>query len=215
LTYDPEIWLESAVREIKNYTTAGITALVPNGTSVYDVVMEFPGPALDDSKNPLQKTLIHFEIDDMRDGPVGLGENIFADNYDPDTGSVKPQYAGTHLINFDVGVWASAKSGGVTARLRAKQLLFDLFGSPKGMMEFHAYTDGGDGRVEVISFQGGRNIADKINDVPVYRTIDGQLVVRVYSRTALSDTAEPAIEEIIQAPELEIIDQGENLIILG
>jgi hypothetical protein len=213
MTYNPEEWLESTVREIKNYVMAGFHAAVINdvqqevGDQMYDVVMEFPGAALDDSPNPLLKTLIHFEIDDARDMAVGIGENAFADNYNSTAHTVNPQYAGMHLINFDVGIWASAESGGLTARLRAKQILYDLLGAPSGQIAFHAYTDGGNGRVEIINYTGGRFITDSINDVPVYRMIDGQLVVRVFSRTKLVPAA--------AAPSIEEIDQNPNLTILG
>jgi hypothetical protein len=211
MVYNPESWLESTTREIKSYALDGFTNAVldenslPAGDEIYDVVMEFPGPMLDDSENPLQKTLIHFEVDDQRDGMVGLGENIYADNYDAIAQTVNPQYAGLHVINFDVGVWASAKSGGVTSRLRAKEILFDLFGSPSGRLNFQSITDGGDGRVEILDYTGGRFIQDAVNDVPVYRMIDGQLVVRVFSRTKLSNVPGPSIEEIDQAPNLTII----------
>jgi hypothetical protein len=214
VAYDPEIWLESTVREIKDYAVAGFTnavldaANMPAGDDVYDIVMEFPGPTLDNSDNPLAKTLVHFEADDIQDMPVGIGENVYADNFidggtDPDT--VNPQYAGKHMINFDVGIWASSLSGGLTSRLRARQILYDLFGSPLGVMTFQNATDSGDGRVEILNYTGGQFIEDRINDVPVYRMINGQLVVRVFSRTKLSDTPEPAIEEILQAPNVTIL----------
>lgn len=184
------------------------------GDQIYDVIMEFPGPLLDNADNPLPKTLIHFEIDDERDMMVGLGENIYADNYDGVAHTVNPQYAGLHQINFDVGIWASDQSGGTTARLRAKQILYDLLGAPSGRINFQATTDGGDGRVEILDYTGGRFIRDTINDVPVFRMIDGQLVVRVYSRTKLSATPGPSIEGIDQAPALTIQDTS-GLIILG
>lgn len=211
MTYDPESWLESAVREIKEYALNGFKAAVldsnsnPAGDEIYDVVMEFPGPLLDNGDIPLTKTIIHFEIDDQQDHPVGLGENEYADNYDAIAHTVNPQYAGMHTINFDVGVWTSAQSGGTTARLRAKEILYDLFGSTKGQIAFHAATDGGNGRVEILNYTGGRFILDSINDHPVYRMINGLLVVRVFSRTKLDTTSGPAIEEIDQAPNITIL----------
>lgn len=209
MSYDPEIWLESLVREIKAYADS-------NFNDTYQVVMEFPGPMLDRSELPLSKTVIHFEIDDILDSLIGLGDNKFADNYDSTAHTVNPQYARQHRVNFDVGVWASAKSGGVTSRLRAKQTLEEMFGAVNGQLNLRAASDGGDGYIEVISYTGGRMIMDTINDSPVYRMIDTALVVRVFSRTKLATTAGPAIEEIIQDPNLEIInDSSGNLIILG
>ena len=209
MSYDPEIWLESLIREIKAYAES-------NFNDTYQVVMEFPGPMLDRSELPLSKTVIHFEIDDVVDSLIGMGDNKFADNYDDTTGTVNPQYARRHNINFDVGVWASAKSGGVTSRLRAKQTLEEMFGAVNGQLNLRAASDGGDGYIEVISYTGGRMIMDTINDSPVYRMIDTALVVRVFSRTKLAVTAGPAIEEIIQDPNLEIIGPPTgDLIILG
>jgi len=222
MTYDPENWLESAINEIKNYATAGFNAAVLDdqfasaGDEVYNVIMEFPGPAMDRSEIPLTRTVVHFEVDDMTDREVGFGMNQFADNYDSVAHTVNPQYARQHLINFDVGIWASARSGGLTSRIRAKQILENLFGDPSGQVALRTATDGGDGVVEIISYSGGRFIIDHITDSPVYRMIDGALVVRVFSRTKLSDTPGPAIEEIVQDPNLEIIGPPTgDLIILG
>lgn len=223
MTYDPENWLESTFREIKAYTEAGFQLAVldsnnnPAGLDFYEVVMEFPGPALDDLGVPLAKTVIHFEIDDSGDMPLGFESSPMVDNWtdggvNPDT--VNPQWAGMHVINFDVGVWSSAQSGGTTSRMRAKEILYDLFGAPSGKINFHAFTDGGDGRVEILSFTGGRGIRDTIADSPVYRLIDSQLVVRVYSRTKTVATPGPAIETIDQDPNLEVQDNS-GLIILG
>lgn len=198
MTYDPERWLETCVREIKDYALSGFN-------DTYDVVMEFPGPAMDRSDMPLSKTVVHFEIDDMLERELGLGLNVFADNYDEATKTSNPQYARMHVLNFDVGIWASAKSGGITSRMRAKQVLEELFGSTPGQLKLREISDGGDGCVEIISFTGGRFIVDTINDVPIYRMIDGTLTVRVYSRTKLSDTPGPTIEEIDQAPNLTIL----------
>ena len=209
MSYDPELWLESLVREIKAYAES-------NFNDTYQVVMEFPGPMLDRSELPLSKTVIHFEIDDILDSLIGIGDNAFADNYDSTAHTVNPQYARQHRVNFDVGVWASAKSGGVTSRLRAKQTLEEMFGAVNGQLALRNFTDGGDGVVETISYTGGRMIMDTINDSPVYRMIDTALVVRVFSRTKLAVTAGPAIEEIIQDPNLEIIGPPTgDLIILG
>ena len=209
MSYDPELWLESLVREIKAYAES-------NFNDTYQVVMEFPGPMLDRSELPLSKTVIHFEIDDILDSLIGIGDNAFADNYDSTAHTVNPQYARQHRVNFDVGVWASAKSGGVTSRLRAKQTLEEMFGAVNGQLNLRAASDGGDGYIEVISYTGGRMIMDTINDSPVYRMIDTALVVRVFSLTKLAVTAGPAIEEIIQDPNLEIIGPPTgDLIILG
>lgn len=211
MTYNPEAWLESTVRELKDYVSQGVNSAVldnnsnPSGLEIYDVVMEFPGPALDNGDIPLKKTVIHFEIDDVMSQHVGMGDNIFADNYDVATQSVNPQIARRHQVNFDVGVWASALSGGLTARLRARQILDDLLGAANGQIAFRDFATGDDGYVEILNYTGGRFILDTINDVPVYRMIDGQLEVRVFSRTKLATATGPAIEEIDQVPNLTIL----------
>lgn len=221
MTYNPEIWLESAIHELESYVTDGFNKSVldnggnPVGDSVYEIVMEFPGAALDESDNPLQRTLIHFEVDDPGDRILGLGENNFADNYHSGTNTVNPQYAGLHLINFDVGIWSSAKAGGTTARIRARQILYDLLGSPKGKMAIQDFTDGGDGRLEIIDYAGGQFSRDTINDIPIFRMINSSLTVRVFSRTKVADLPDPAIEGIDQAPQLSITDSDGGIVILG
>ena len=200
MSYDPEHWLESATRELKSYVEANIN------TGIYSVVMEFPGSIVDADKLPMKKTIIHFEIDNIESSPVGFGDNVFNDNYDPATELVTPQAAEEHMINFDVGIWASDKSGGATSRLRARQLLRSLFGI-EGIAKMRAATDGGDGGLEIISYSGGEFAIDtSANDVRLYRMINSMLVIRVYSRT-LGTTVTPVqtIQEIDQAPNITII----------
>jgi hypothetical protein len=209
--YNPEEFLESTTRAIEEYASDSFNNIVrdvqgnPAGLEVYEIMMEFPGPALDERTMPFTKTLIHFEIDGIDSQLLGMGDNVFADNYNEEDQTVNPQDALLHVINFDVGVWASARSGGTTSRLRAWQTLRDIFGSPIAQDTFRTITDGGDGCVEILQYQGGRFVRDTVNDVPVYRTVDGQLEVRVFSRTPISDAPVPAIEEIVQAPALTIL----------
>lgn len=221
MTYDPEIWLESTVRELKKYAENGLNTAVrddgdnevglyhpqnnPNG--IYQVVMEFPTPEIMRDRVPLPRTIIHFEIDILDNRFVGIGSQIYAQNYDPLTQTVTPQEAGWHQINFDVGIWTSDKAGGTTARMRAYQILNNLFHGSLGQKAFDASADGGDGRVEILRWDGGRFITEAINDVPTYRSIDGVLEVRVFSRTPRIITPPvPAIEEILQAPGLVITE---------
>jgi hypothetical protein len=199
VSYDPEIWLESLIREIKAYVTGSIN------TRIYDVVMEFPGAMIDAEKMPIQKTLIHFAVDAIDSREVGLGDNVFATNYNDTTGEIQPQAAMVNLVNFDVGVWSSDKSGGTTARMRARQILQNLFGI-NAVDSFRTRTDGGDGGIEILRISGGRFTTETVTDIRLYRMIDCQMDVRVYSRTPLASTeTQPAIEEILQAPDLTII----------
>lgn len=197
--YDPEKFLESTVRTIKEYVETYIN------TRIYEVVMEFPGALYDAGEMPMKKTVIHFELDDQEGKPVGFGDGMFADNYVAGVGNF-PQYAAVQLFTFDVGIWASDSSGGTTSRMRAKQYLsFLLDMNNGGAKKLGDFSDNGDGRIEVLSFSGGRFVLDSANDVRLYRMVDCQLVVRVYSRTPIPSISEPAIEEIDQAPNLTII----------
>lgn len=196
--YDPEHWLETTVRGISDYVKNNIN------TRIYDVIMEFPGTLLDAKTLPLSKTIIHFELDDMPEKPLGMGDNIGALNYDAETQTVNPQEAGEHMLNFDVGVWASDASGGTTQRLKARQMLSFLFRGSQAFQKMKAATDNGDGFIEIIRFTGGSFTTENVNDQRLYRLIGCSLEVRVFSRTPLLDTAGPAIEEILQAPNLTI-----------
>jgi hypothetical protein len=168
--------------------------------------MEWPAPALDAAIAPTDRAIVHFEIDEIIDRLVGLGDNVFMTNYDDTTGVVKPQGAMMHLINFDVGIWSFSANGGLTTRMRLHQYLNEALGSAAGRVELNTVTDGGDGGIEILNYRGGRFVADKINDLNVHRMVDGQLSVRVFSRTPLADAIPgPAIEEIQQDPHLTII----------
>ena len=198
--YDPEHWLESTVRTIKDYTEENMN------TRIFDVVMEFPGSIIDADKQPIKKTVIHYALDAIETKPVGFGDGMFADNYDPAYGNF-PQYAEVHRLTFDVGVWASDRSGGSTSRMRARQQLAYLFGmNGGGAVKFGDFSDGGDGRIEVLSFTGGRFVLDTSgNDFRLYRMVDCMLELRVYSRTPLPTEHLPTIEEIDQVPNITIL----------
>lgn len=198
--YDPEKYLESALREIKAYVESNIN------TGIYKVVMEFPGSIIDAEKMPLNKTVIHFEIDGDEKSLLGFGDNVFDTNYDAATHLNSPQAAERHVLNFDVGVWSSDRSGGTTARLRAKQLLAAMFAVDR-IATFRDFTDSGDGGIEILDFSGGRNALDvSANDIRLYRMVDCTLSVRVFSRTPLAIVnPETAIESIVQSPGLTIL----------
>lgn len=198
--FDPEKWLETCVRGVKDFAEEAFDL------DVYEVVMEFPGAELDSREAPWKKTVVHFNIDAQDDGLLGMGDSPLEWNYSAPEHAVFPQWGAFHVINFDVGIWATDKSGGPTSRMRAKQHLWNLFGGPTGIINLRAATDGGDGAVEIVNFTGGHNTIDSTtNDVRVYRTVDCSLEVRVFSRTPLPVEAGPAIEEITQTPGLTII----------
>ena len=80
--YDPEKWLESFVRVLKEYLEEEFNRSVYTdtefvGLEAYEIVPEFPGAHYDLRKMPLDKTVVHFEIDDIESGLVGMGDNDF------------------------------------------------------------------------------------------------------------------------------------------
>lgn len=198
MTYDPENWLVSTTRTLRAWVELHL-----NG-DLYDVIMEFPGAALDAKSVPLSKSLLHFEIDDMPAEPLGFGEGLEAENYDAPSKSYNPQYANIRRINFDVGIWTFDRTGGTTARMKLMQDLEQIFG-PGAVNPFRNFSDAGDGVIDIIRFSGGRGTTDSINDVPVYRTINSELELRVVTRTKLLPEGGPTIEEISQAPNLTIL----------
>jgi len=221
MPFDPEKWLESMIRELKTYVGAGINNSVLNPSQVpvglynpttnpngpYELVMEFPTPESMRTKVPLPRTMVHLEIDAIDNNLLGFGDGIFRTNYDSGSQTASPQAAGSHHVNFDVGIWSSDKSGGTTARLRMYQLLNTLFHGKLAQLAFDAQADGGDGRIEILNFSGGRFITETINDVVTYRTVEGVLELRVFSRTPMAHTVDvPTIEEILQEPSLVIVE---------
>lgn len=201
MTYDPERYLESTARTLKDYARASFN------TGIYDIMMEFPSAATLANKLPLKKTLVHFELDDIDSQPVGMGDGAFAHNYDEDTEQIFPQYAMRHILSWDVGVWASDRSGGTTSRMRARQILNFLFDiNAGGIDRLRNFSDAGDGVIEIVSFSGGRFVQDTAaNDVRMYRMVDCALDVRVFSRTPLPADGFPTIQEFPQDPNITII----------
>jgi len=197
--FDPEHWLETTFRGIKDYVESNVN------TRIYQVVMEFPAPLMDATILPLRKTIIHFELDDSPEMPLGFGDNNMVDNYDSVTQTVNPQEARIHHLNFDVGIWASDASGGTTSRMRARQILSGLFGGAQAFDRLKTATDGGDGFIEILRFSGGSFAIDTVNDQRLYRMIGCELELRVWGRTPKLDEGGPAIEEIFQDPGLTIL----------
>ena len=215
--YDPETWLETSMRILKEYAHEEFHKAVKDddlnniGADVYEIIMEFPESEDILKLVPLPKTIVHFEIDEIDNDILGFGEGHHALNYDPLLQLIEPQEAGIHLIDLDVGIWASTRSGGLTARLRAYQILRMLFHGPLAHQELmkrsQGYDDHGksEGGLEITEFTGGRFIQDRINDVPIFRMIDCSLKIRVFSRSPIFSQI-PTIEDITQIPELIIDD---------
>ena len=211
------MFLESTVRCLKEYLEYQFRVSVNDGQEyvgldAYEVVAEFPALGLELRKMPMQRTIIHFEIDDIQNIVIGMGENIFETTFDSDTGQNINRTGAAHTLNLDIGIWASDASGGTTARMRANQILHNVLGGTLGITKLRNFTDGGDGMLELLSFTGGRFVLDKINDMTVYRMVECTLVLRVFSRVPLDDELNaPAIQDIIIDPDLSITEAG-NLI---
>ena len=215
--YDPENWLETSMRCLKEYAREEFNRAVKDddlnniGDQIYEIIMEFPESEDILKLMPVPKTIVHFEIDEIDNDILGFGEGHHALNYDSFLQLIEPQEAGIHLIDLDVGIWASTRSGGLTARLRAYQILRMLFHGPLANQELfnrtQSYDDNGrsEGGLEITDFTGGRFIQDRINDVPIFRMIDCSLKIRVFSRSPIFSQV-PTIEEVTQIPELIIDD---------
>jgi hypothetical protein len=201
--FDPVEWLVTATRSLGSYVTSKVNA------ATTDVEMSFPDTRDWTKDTPLAKSLIHFEQDHM-DSPVwgfgNPGKEVFTES--PDGGVTPAKWrvdeAQRHELNFDVGVWASAESGGATSRMRLVQLLANIFTVASAKQAMYDATGG----LWVVSFTGGRNEIDRINDLPMWRALDMTLILRVFSK-------HPGVDEVVpdvaaQDQELTITDNAGN-----
>lgn len=211
--YDPDNWLISLHRSLREYILRGFKNSVKNGNGdsigdqVYQVEFDFPGSDQLARLMPLQKTLIHFVVDDIENPILGFGDAVVSRTPDPTNTYMIEEEAVPHVVNYDVGIWASDDSGGSTARLEAYQVLNSLFSGPLAMNGCRVQTGG----VEIRSFVGGRFIIETINDVPVFRTVDTTLVVRVYERNTPDLEDRPLADEIVQNPGLTVMPGDQSL----
>lgn len=166
MTYDPENWLLSCSRELKDY----VAAAFPN----FDVELNYPDT---EKLLPMERPLIHLEQDDLAHPVLGFGVPG-VEVQDEVNHTWELQEAQVHLVNFDVGVWVSKEAGGATARMQAAQGLADMFARPNGKKALQEATGG----LWVVNYTGGRNELDRIADTPVWRMLDCTVIVRVVSR---------------------------------
>lgn len=210
MTYNPEIYLESATRELLAYAENGFNSAVKDnnnnnaGLNVYEIVMEFPSDEQIRSMIPNAKSLVHFELDDVQNFILSFGDNTARSVYDSVLHTVTEQEGKRHIFSFDVGIWSWDKSGGTTARLRASQILNTLFTGSQAITNLRASSDGGDGQLEILGYTGGQYISEYINDVRVFRMVNATLRIRVFSRTP-TPIVTPSVEEITPASELILI----------
>lgn len=199
-TYDPDNWLVSLQRTIKEFLQDALDE------NLWQIVMDFPES--DDLPHLLgeDKILVHLAVDDIENHKLGYGDDVISIVENPPEGP-PPAPAGTvdeseghmHIVNFDVGIWAYDKSGGVTLRLETYQMLTSLLHGARAYQTFKDETEG----VEILRFNGGRWVTDRVGGTRVFRTVDSELVVRVYSRKLTVDAAS-LIDEIVQEPGLTI-----------
>lgn len=212
-TYDPNQWLISMKRSLEEYISNGINAAVKDnnnvsaGLEMFDIRFDWPDSNDVPEDVEFQKTIIHFLITDIENKRLGFGDNIIeetiVERVDPDPSSVTVGEASEHQIEFDIGIWASDQSGGVTNRLVAYQILTDLLQGEMARVACKDITEG----VEIMTFHSGRFITDTISDIRVFRVTDISLRVRVFSRKAKTDLG-IVVEEMVFDPGLTIVPEG-------
>lgn len=209
MPFDPELFLSSTTRALKAYLESRFSAVAGgNGLDAYEIVMEYPDSDDLPKAAEFTKTIIHLAIDDVATKNLGIGQSyvntVITDGTELVAGTVVEQQALQNMINFDVGVWASDESGGITSRLRAYEYLHKFLAGEIARQKVFAASDGA---VDVIYYRSGRFVTEKISDVRVFRVVGAELEVRVFSR----DDADPEIlvdQEPTQEPELVI--QGDD-----
>lgn len=197
IQFDPDHWMTSVFRTLEGYVKAYIDS------DIYEIKFGFPSSENLGEWLPFEKTIIHFEIDDISHPPLGFGDNIVDTEYDDVDFTITESEVQTHLINWDIGVWASAETGGVTARLQAFQILSDLFDGPSAYQNLKALG------IEIRNFAGGAFVKEEIDNVSVFRVVNITLVTRVFSRKRIGPT--PYITGIDVAPEVSV--DGEDVIV--
>lgn len=210
--FNPDAWLTSMFDALTDYINGQIALAVQGkGADVYDVVMSYPDADSLPKASEFKKTIIHLDIDDIDNKALGFGPGVTkseiteGDVVTP--GTVVDFQARRHQVNFDVGVWASDISGGITSRLRAYQILDKAFNGEIARERCKEITGG----VDILFYNGGRFVTETISDVRVFRLVGAELEVRVYSR----DTANAEIlvdGEPTQQPDLEIINDSGSLV---
>lgn len=196
IQYDPDNWLVSATRSLGSYVEDRLA------NPDVSVEMSYPDTTRWTKESPLEKTVVHFEQDSNPSPPIGLGI-VGVPVYNAVAGTEEFQEAMQHFLNFDVGVWASAQSGGGTQRMEIAQALHNIFGPAKARQDLATTTDG----LVVVAFNGGRFVLDRINDLPVWRAMDMTLELHVFSRH-IPATPDVAIDSFDQGEHLSVITEG-------
>jgi len=190
---NPDNWMTTTPRCLKEYIEDRLDL------DFHTVVMSF-GEADDLARQqPLEKRLVHLEIDDIDNRRLGFGDGVVKRNINPNPViyTLTEEEAQWHEFNFDIGLWVSDEMGGVTARLELFERLTDMLDGPSAEQAVWDETD-----IEIRSFRGGQFELEKVGDVRIYRVVGIELMARVAGRKVSS--AVPYIDEAEQDPELDI-----------
>jgi len=188
---DQDDWLISTFRALKNYF---FTRLDPQ---VYDIRFGFPSSADLGEPLPLERPLIHLEIDDVNNDFLGFGDNVTWEERDEYFNTVTDYEAQMHDINWDVGIWTSARNGGYTTCVTAWQALQDLLHGPLAQRDCLAATD-----IDIRSFTSGQCTRDQVDNVEIFRVVGMALITTVSNRKGSGPI--PMIQEIFIEPTIEV-----------
>lgn len=209
-SYDPVEWLVTTMRQLRLYTADRLGELAAL-EDIVTVEIGFPDTSVWTKTSPLDTVLVHFELDDEDDSPLGFGkpgvseivtvtegEEEEAEEFEAELFSE----AARHRLNFDVGIWVSAEMGGKTKLWETRQALKNLYATVTGREAFNIATEG----LNVVGFDGGRDALDRINDLPVWRTIGITMMLDVFSKHT-PETPDLLALDFTQVPQLTIIGQ--------
>lgn len=193
--FAPESWLLSSLRALEDYLNDNLQA------DLYDVQMSFPDTTLMSKTLPFSKTIIHFDIENVTNTLLGIGDNAVDYALDEAFEEITLSEASWRDLELDVGIWASADSGGVTSRMVALQDVSDLLHGPDAQERCFLATEG----VQIVSFEGGMFFVDSINDLPVWRVRNMTLALKVASKKTYDPL--PLITEFDQTPGIYVEDE--------
>lgn len=194
--YNENKWLTSTWRALKEYILDELGSVA----SAYEIILGFPES--DDLARlvPDRKIIVNFEIDNIQPDLIGFGEGVV--KYTEIAGGMfEPREARRNDLNFDIGIWASDLAGGITSRMDAYERISNMFATPSRREYFRAETNG----IQILNFDGGRGLVDKVADVRVFRMVEIELVLRVYS-AFLRELEFETTGGVVQQPHLFIDD---------
>ena len=187
---DPDNWLPTFFRALKTYVESKFNL------DAYEIRFGFPNEV---DKLPLEKTIIHFEIDDIESIVIGMGDQQYQAIYDDIAVTITPYEIQCYQVLMDMGVWATANTGGSTARLVGSQTLLSALAGPFNFKWIRNHVG-----VEILEIQGGSFVIEEVNDIEMYRVVDIAMRLRIFARNIL--VAQSYIESFTQDQNLDIDD---------